>query len=103
MLAAVIFMGLTSVNWTPEEVGIAPYDAALAKLHGTALLTTPDDAIPAGNNVLWCATFQIAWDRASEKFGQPIVLDPPCALADALNRNPFDRKTGAPIHRLPHG
>ena len=92
LLAAVIFVGLTSVNWTPEEVGIALNDPAVVNLHGTIMLPTPDAAIPQGKNALWCATFQIAWDNAGENFGRPIVLEPASKLADALNRNPFDRK-----------
>ena len=92
LLAVVIFVGLTSVNWSPEEVGIALNDPALTKLHGTIMLPTPDDAIPKGKNALWCATFQMAWDNAGESLGRPILLEPACKLADALNRNPFDRQ-----------
>jgi len=89
LLAMVIFLGLTSVNWTPGEVGIDP---AAANGHGTIMVAVLDEPVPREKNVLWCATFQMAWDAAANRLGRPLMLEPACQLADALNRSPFDRK-----------
>jgi hypothetical protein len=45
-----------------------------------------------GRNLLWCATFQLAWDRARELVGEDLRLsgDPP--LARALNRTAVGRE-----------
>lgn len=92
LLALVIFVGMTSVNWTPEEAGIRLSDPEVAKSHGTTVMPVLDETMPRGKNVLWCATFQMAWDSAASHFGRPLRLQPACNLADSLNRSPFDRR-----------
>jgi len=91
-LALVAFVGMTSVNWSPEEAGIQLSNPEALKQHGTEPVAVTDQAMPPGKNVLWCATFQMAWDGAAEHFGRPLLLKPACPLADALNRKPFDRR-----------
>jgi hypothetical protein len=92
LLALVVFVGLTSVNWSPEEAGIDLADPAALKEHGTTLTPVLDEAMARGKNVLWCATFQMAWDAASQRFGRPLLLQPACQLADSLNQSAFDRR-----------
>ena len=92
VLALVVFIGLTSVNWTPEEAGIRLSDPKAVAQHGTSVMPVLTDAIPPGKNVLWCATFQMAWDAAAARFGRPLRLTPALKLADSLNRQPFDRR-----------
>lgn len=87
-----MFTGLTGVNWSPDTVGgqIAPQPGD--RSHGTDLTAVLDAALPETRNLLWCASFQLAWDAAAEHFGKPLTLDPPVALADQLNKAPFDRR-----------
>ncbi len=92
ILALVLFTGMTSVNWSPGEEGLALSDPEAVKRHGTVIVPVTDRAMPQGKNVLWCATFQMAWDGAAEHFGRPLRVTPACKLADALNRQPFDRR-----------
>jgi hypothetical protein len=92
VLAVLIFVGLTSINWTPEDAGIRLSDPAVANMHGTVVTPVPDRAIPRGRNVLWCATFQMAWDKAASHLGRPLRMKPGSALVDSLNANPFDRR-----------
>lgn len=87
-----VFIGLTSVNWTPEDAGIQLSDPEVVRQHGTKITPVMGEALPHGKNVLWCATFQMAWDAAAVDFGGPIRLVPASNLAAALNRNPFDRR-----------
>lgn len=92
LLAVVVFVGLTSVNWTPQSSGIGQGDPAALNKHGTTMTPVLDEPVLGAKNMLWCATFQIAWDEAGERLGRPILLEPACNLADSLNRNQFDRK-----------
>ncbi|GEM_PF-2300621 len=50
-------------------------------------LVTPHMGCPmeAGKNVLYCATFQLAWDELKELAGGKVALDKPWDLADKLN------------------
>ena len=89
-LALLVFVGLTSVNWTPEDAGIRLSDPDAVNHHGTLVTPVRDQALPPGKNVLWCATFQMAWDGAVRHLGGPLRLLPATNLADSLNRNPFD-------------
>lgn len=91
-LALMLFLGATSVNWCPDEESVVVADPAILKGHGTRLTPDLEEALPAGKNVLWCATFQMAWDAACRRLGRPIRLQPASGLADYLNRNSFDRR-----------
>lgn len=92
LLALVVFTGLTSINWSPEEMGLQLSDPKILGQHGTTVTPVLNETIPHGKNVLWCATFQMAWDSAAAHFGRPLRLKPASKLADSLNRNPFDRR-----------
>lgn len=92
LLALVIFLALTCVSWSPEQAGIHLSDPEVVNHHGTVVRPVLDEPLPRGKNVLWCATFQIAWDAASRHFGRPLRLQPACKLVDSLNRSPFNSK-----------
>ena len=91
LLTLVLFLGMTSVSWCPDVNGFVLGDPAVLKGHGTRLTPVLDESLPAGKNVLWCATLQMAWDAACKRLGRPIQLLPGSGLADSLNRNSFDR------------
>lgn len=84
------FVVLTSVNWSPSDVGISEIEPAVINSHGTTVTAVLDEEIPDGKNVLWCATFQMAWDSAGKRFGKPIRLQPASKLADSLNKEAFN-------------
>jgi hypothetical protein len=90
LLALLLFTGLTCVSWSPEQAGIRLADPEVVNQHGTVVRPVLDEPLPRGKNVLWCATFQMAWDSASRHFGGPLKLHPASKLADSLNRSPFD-------------
>jgi len=90
LLALMVFIGLTCVSWSPEEAGIRLSDPEVVNHHGTVVRPVLDEPLPRGKNVLWCATFQMAWDAASRQFGGPLRLQPVSKLADSLNRTPFN-------------
>ena len=91
VLTLVIFLGMTGLRWCPDQENLVLGDLAVLKGHGTRLAPILDESLPAGKNVLWCATFQMAWDAACKRLGRPIQLLPGSGLADSLNKNSFDR------------
>ena len=60
--------------------------ADAADLPGTIVTPHLQQEIPPGVNVLWCASFQLAWNEAVEYAGGKLDLDPPSPMVDALNR-----------------
>jgi len=89
-IALGVFVALTSVNWSPEEAGIRLENAEVANHHGTVVTPVLEEPVPRGKNVLWCATFQMAWDSAARQFGGSLRLQPASKLADSLNRFSFN-------------
>ncbi|MCU0776047.1 MAG: hypothetical protein MUF86_00055 [Akkermansiaceae bacterium] len=92
LLALGMFIGLTCVGWSPEQAGIHLTDPEVVNHHGTVVRPVLDERLPRGKNVLWCATFQMAWDSASRHFGGPLRLQPASQLADSLNGSPFNAR-----------
>ncbi len=91
LLALVAFTALTCVSWTPEDAGIKLSDPEVVNYHGTVIRPVKNEALPHGKNVLWCATFQMAWDAATKSLGGPLRLQPASPVADSLNRGPFKK------------
>ena len=90
LLALLLFVAATSVNWTPNDEELKWLQAPAVNGHGTTLTAVLDAPIRDDKNLLWCATMQMAWDRAGLGIGTPILLEPSAKLADALNRQSFD-------------
>ncbi len=54
--------------------------------NATILVPSWADPIPPGKNVLWCASFQLAWDRLKADVAHgPVLLEGADAAAAALN------------------
>ncbi len=88
-----VFTLLTSVNLTPENTGRDhSWRGEKINTHGTDVSAVLDTPVPVGRNLLWCGSFQLAWNAAGETAGFPVKLAPRSALADALNKRAFDRK-----------
>ena len=59
-------------------------------LKRTAVVATLDSPLPEHRNVIWCATFQMAWDKLKrDVIKEPIQVIGAEALADRLNRGEF--------------
>ncbi|HSG27259.1 MAG TPA: hypothetical protein VLA34_02175, partial [Candidatus Krumholzibacterium sp.] len=64
--------------------------AGPAAADGGAVLVTPvlDHPVEREANLVYCGTFQMAWDRMTrEMIGEKILLDERTGLVDRLNRN----------------
>jgi hypothetical protein len=67
------------VKWLPSPA-----------LHRTAVLPTLDTPMPTGRSAVWCASFQMAWDRLRKDIArEPIRLAGAEEIADRLNRAAF--------------
>ena len=64
--------------------GVLKADAS--DLKSTVVTATLDAPITPGQNVLWCSTFQLAWNELSDLLGGDIRLEGGSPLADSLNQ-----------------
>lgn len=73
----------------------APHDLALGRaqlkadagsLKGTIVTPHMEQQIRPGMNVLWCSTFQLAWNELYDQVGGPVTLSPASPMADILNK-----------------
>jgi hypothetical protein len=56
----------------------------------TAFVATLDSNLPANKNVIWCATFQMAWDKLkNDIIKEPVKLIDAQDLANQMNRSEF--------------
>jgi len=94
VLLLIAFVALTSVSW-PIGTTIDPdsRDASLAGRHGAKIVPVLDVPISGSANLLWCGTFQLAWNEACNRFGHPIELRPASPVTAPLNRRSFDRRS----------
>lgn len=59
-------------------------------LKQTSVVATLDCPIPKRKNVVWCAPFQMAWEKFKDDIiGEPIQLRDAPKLADRLNQNQY--------------
>jgi hypothetical protein len=65
-------------------------------LRDTVVVPTLDTPIPAGKSVVWCASFQMAWDRLKAFAQEPIRLEGADDLAGRLNRTGFPAEAVVP-------
>ena len=87
LFAIVLATGLLGCDSVVPRAAVVAHDADV-DLGSTRLVGHPDVPHEAGVNLLWCATFQLAWDRAAARLGDPLQFafgTPP--LAERLNRH----------------
>ncbi len=58
-------------------------------LQGTIVTPHMETAVTRGKNVLWCGTFQLAWNEICSLLGEDIRFSDPSRDAAALNRKSF--------------
>jgi hypothetical protein len=67
----------------------APPQVSSTDLKQTVVVPTLDSPLPEHKNVIWCATFQLAWDQLkNEIVREPIVIPGAEDVVDRLNRAP---------------
>ena len=90
-LAAALFL---SAGWgngcTPDTMfrGKPPLTADADTLKKSYVSAVLDTTIQTGTNVLWCSTFQLAWDQACKTVGGDLRFQPPeDPMVAALNHH----------------
>jgi hypothetical protein len=74
-----------------------PRDVNSTELIQTSIVATLDCPIPEHKNIIWCGTFQIAWDKFKNNIiGESIQLIDVDDLDDRLNNNEFSTKNLEP-------
>ncbi len=92
---ALVVMAFAVNTWRPSRPVQTLRDSEVPNVRSTDLKQTSvvaslDDPLPEHRNVIWCATFQMAWDKL--KLGiikEPIQLLGAEAAAERLNRAEF--------------
>ena len=76
----------TTITKEPEAIDSAD-------LEQTSIVATLDSPVPKYRNVIWCSTFQMAWDKLkNDIIGEPVEVLGAEKLADRLNRAEFSTK-----------
>src|SRR5262245_9268404 len=67
------------------------------QLRQTLVVPTLDSPIEDGKTVVWCASFQLAWNRLRDDIARgPVRLDGALAVADRLNHGELSEEDLAP-------
>ncbi|MHC4284314.1 MAG: hypothetical protein ACYSWZ_15280 [Planctomycetota bacterium] len=62
------------------------YDGNSTNLEHTVILPTLDTPMPKGKNVIWCSSFQLAWNQLKDNvIGEPVKLIGAEEIANRLN------------------
>ena len=74
----------------PPELGNPAdrtFDGESSALERTVVVPTLDTPIPKGKNVIWCSSFQVAWNHLRDDvIGEPIRVANAEAVAERLNK-----------------
>jgi hypothetical protein len=75
-----------AVQWAQNATKTPSFSDASDKLKQTCVVPTLDSPLAAGQNVVWCSSFQLAWNEAKEKVvGAPLEIPEAAELANRLN------------------
>jgi hypothetical protein len=75
-----------------EIAGNPALQANAEDLEHTIVTPHLEHGIPAKTNVLWCGTFQLAWNELCDLSGEPVELEPASTMAEVLNRQTTTRQ-----------
>jgi len=110
LVASAVIASLPAVQWIgwrayacyssahAETVGKAHLRSTAQELKQTDIVSTLDAPISKGRNLLWCATFQVAWNEFCTQAGEDIRMereDPSVALLNrkAVKKEYLDAET----------
>src|SRR5262245_7852126 len=86
-LAAVGLAVWFSLRGRSYEASPLTFDGTSDQLRQTVIVPTLDTPIPDGKSAIWCASFQLAWNRLKDDVAKgPVQLANAQAIADRLNR-----------------
>jgi len=85
---ALLAGGMAAWRWYADASKPPPtFSGDAAQLKQTVVVPTLDTPMPKGKNVIWCASFQLAWNRLRDDvIKEPVQLNGVQDIADRLNR-----------------
>lgn len=95
--AAVVVLGLGGgfliLQWLDKRDGQSAsalhFDGRSGQLQNSVIVPTLDTPMPEGKSVIWCSSFQIAWNKLkSDLAGEPVQIENSQDVADRLNAAP---------------
>ena len=69
-----------------DQLGEATLKVQASDLQRTAVVPTLDTPIIAGTNLIWCGTFQLAWNELGDLVDEEIHISPEHPMVAKLNR-----------------
>ena len=70
----------------PDPSDGRTFDGSSEDLRQTAIVPTLDTPMPKGKSVIWCASFQAAWNKLKGEVGGPVRIKNAEEVAGRLNR-----------------
>lgn len=93
LVGALCVYGLYCWAWKPSRAERLTIRGNSSTLHRTVIVPTLDSPMSSGKNIVWCASFQAAWDQLRTA-GAGTIQQPPGligaeAMTDRLNHSPI--------------
>jgi hypothetical protein len=93
VLLGLVILGIVAIffvmqkNPGTEVVYPFSFDGSSDELQKTVIVPTLDTPIPEGKSAIWCASFQMSWNKLKTEVGQgPIKIKGAQEIADRLNQ-----------------
>ncbi len=88
LIAIIVVFAVASAGYFVFRAPSAPPPLKANADNLKATIVTPhlEQEIVPGKNILWCSTFQLAWNELSDVVGGPVTMAPPSPMADILNK-----------------
>jgi hypothetical protein len=87
IVSLVLSATFRSKNKTHDEIAEQPvFKAKADDLNNTIVTPNIEQEMAAGSNILWCSTFQLAWNEFCDFAGGPIQMESPPSIVPILNK-----------------
>lgn len=92
VVAGIYFGGLDFLR-KGDDSNVPLTTVRSADLARTDIVPTLDSPLPAGKNVIWCASFQLAWNELRDSLAKgPVKADGAAQAIERLNSSPVSKK-----------
>jgi hypothetical protein len=75
-----------------KKAGTPDLKANASELVSTTVTPHLEQEIEEGKNVLWCTTYQLAWNELCDLVGGPVKVKSPSKMVDILNKRKTNKK-----------
>lgn len=86
VLFAVLLSSCNGGAGPSGEAGSEPaFDGESTELEQTIIVPAFESPLEEGRNVVWCSSFQVAWDKLSDVIGEPVKMQESPQAVELLN------------------